>query len=125
MDDEVRLWLEKAEEDWLSAEWLLLEESPVTTPGVFHLQQVVEKLLKAILVYERIPFERRHDLRYLAELTQDPATLRHRDLFDELTPYAVETRYPGDAPVLSKGDARDLLGRVGALREDLLPTFQK
>lgn len=125
MDDEVRSWLEKAEEDWLSAEWLLLEESPVTTPGVFHLQQVVEKLLKAALVYKGIVFERRHDLRYLAELTQDQGVLRHRDLFDELTPYAVETRYPGDAPVLSKGDARKLLGRVGSLREDLLPRFGK
>lgn len=125
MDDEVRAWLEKAEEDWLSAEWLLLEDSPVTTPGVFHLQQVVEKLLKAALVYERVAFERRHDLRYLAELTHDQTILRHRDLFDELTPYAVETRYPGDAPVLSKGDARELLGRVGDLREDLLPRFRK
>jgi HEPN domain-containing protein len=120
MTADVRSWLEKAEEDWLSAKWLLQEESPVVTPALFHLQQCVEKLLKAYLVKGAIEFERKHDLGYLMQLTAERELEQHGDLLDELTPFAVEFRYPGDLPVISKNDARNLLARVGEFRTVLL-----
>jgi len=116
----VQLWLDKAEEDWLAAGWLLEESSPVTTPALFHMQQGVEKLLKAYLVSKEIEFERKHDLAYLLILTKDNRLGNYRDLLDELNPFAVEIRYPGDLPLFSKNEARQLLQRVGELRNDIL-----
>lgn len=123
MHPEVEAWLNKAEEDWQSALWLLSEESPVTTPGVFHLQQAVEKWLKAYLVFRGIRFERKHDLRYLAELSHHDNILEHCVIFDELTPYAVEIRYPGDISAISKGDAFGLLEKVRLFREDICELY--
>ena len=45
MSPEVQIWLDKAEEDWLAAGWLLQEDSPVVLPAIFHIQQAAEKLL--------------------------------------------------------------------------------
>ena len=120
MNPSVQLWLDKAEEDWLAAGWLLEESSPVTTPALFHMQQGVEKLLKAYLVSKEIEFERKHDLAYLLILTKDNRLGNYRDLLDELNPFAVEIRYPGDLPLFSKNEARHLLQRVGELRDDIL-----
>ncbi|MEX2600143.1 MAG: HEPN domain-containing protein [Balneolaceae bacterium] len=125
MTADVQTWLNKAEEDWLSAEWLLQEDSPVVTPALFHLQQCAEKLLKAYLIKCSVEFERKHDLGYLLQLTDEDALRLHEDLLDELTPFAVELRYPGDLPVISKGDARSLLARVGEFRVTLLRTIEK
>jgi len=52
--------------------------------------------LKAFLTLRRVRFERRHDLNYLIDLCAllDPAFEQLRGEADELTPYAVEYRYP-------------------------------
>jgi HEPN domain-containing protein len=124
MNSAVQSWLEKAEEDWKSAEWLLQEASPVVIPALFHLQQCVEKWLKAYLVKQSVEFERKHDLGYLLQVTNDTQLQLYGDLLDELTPFAVELRYPGDLPVISKGDARRILARVGEIREILLTKME-
>lgn len=113
-------WLDKAEEDWLSANWLLEDGSPVTTPALFHLQQSVEKWLKAFLVNASVEFEKKHDLGYLLQLTEDQELKKYEELLDELTPFAVELRYPGDLPVFSREEAHRLLTRVGEFRNALL-----
>jgi len=84
------------------------------------MQQGVEKLLKAYLVSKEIEFDRKHDLAYLLILTKDNRLGNYRDLLDELNPFAVEIRYPGDLPLFSKNEARQLLQRVGELRNDIL-----
>ena len=121
MNGEVQAWLEKADEDWKSAEWLLQEESPVVTPSLFHLQQAAEKWLKAYLVSRGIAFERRHDLLYLLELTASPSLSPHVATLAELTPFAVEFRYPGDLPQFSRGEGLALMNRVRSFREAILP----
>jgi len=65
----------------------------------FHAQQCAEKSLKGFLVFHGMAFERRHDLNYLIDLCVlvNPDFERLRAGADELTPYAVEYRYP-DAP---------------------------
>lgn len=120
MNSQVQAWLDKAEEDWLAGNWLLEKASPVTTPALFHLQQCVEKLLKAYLISRSIDFERKHDLGYLLLLAEDKEFVSYRDLVDELNPFAVEIRYPGDLPVFSKEAARRILDRVGEFRSVVL-----
>lgn len=120
MKNAVRTWLAKADEDWLAVSWLLDERSPVISPALFHLQQCVEKLIKAYLTAQGCPFERRHDLAYLLSLAGDPDLERYADLLDELTPFAVEIRYPGALPAFTRAEARMLETRVAELRECLL-----
>ena len=67
-------------------------------PSLFHLQQSVEKYLKAFLVLKGIEFERTHDIRRLVELCSqaDPEFHYLLDIGAHfLTEYATETRYPG------------------------------
>ena len=101
----VQEWLQKADEDRRSAHILLRDTEPLVTPAMFHLQQNAEKLLKALLVKKKITFERRHDLTYLLHLSTEPALREHLQVLNELNPFAVELRYPGDYPVISVTNA--------------------
>lgn len=63
----------------------------------FDAQQVVEKCLKALLVYRKVPFPKTHAIADLLTLVQQsgidvPEGIREAG---ELTEYAVEARYPG------------------------------
>ena len=111
--------MRKADEDWLAAKWLLSEDSPVHTPALFHLQQAAEKWLKALLIHKNRDFDRRHDLHYLLELLQEKSLNIHADLMDELSPFAVEIRYPGDLPHFSRSQAICLLEKVTTLRSHI------
>lgn len=117
MKPESEAWLKKAAEDWLSASWLLEEDSPVVTPALFHLQQCAEKLLKACIAEQGSRFEKRHDLTYLLSIIQEPNLLPYADLLDELTPFAVEFRYPGDLPEISRNEARQIRTQVHEFRK--------
>ena len=121
MNELVQEWVLKSDEDWRSAEVLLADSSPLVTPALFHLQQCAEKLLKALLVQKRISFERRHDLSYLHKLCDEPLIAPHSRLLLELTPFAVEFRYPGDLPQFSISEAEQLMGRVEIFRNKLRP----
>lgn len=62
---------------------------------LFHIQQSVEKLIKALFSYHSVRFPKTHDLDELVELA-----LEHgiglppfMERLTELTPYAVEARY--------------------------------
>jgi len=62
---------------------------------LFHIQQAVEKVIKAILSHKGIIFPKTHDIEDLIELSwakgiQFPDYVER---FPELTPYAVEFRY--------------------------------
>ena len=116
----VKEWLAKAEEDWNAARVLLGDESPLVTPSLFHMQQCAEKLLKARLIEKNIPFERRHDLSYLLHLAAEPDLLPHARCLNELNPFAVEIRYPGDLPQFSVNEASALLHKLSHFREALL-----
>ena len=62
----------------------------------FHAQQAAEKSLKAVLVARRVEFRRTHDIAALLELAEKasipfpPQVAESKDL----TPYAVQLRYP-------------------------------
>jgi HEPN domain-containing protein len=63
----------------------------------FHAQQAVEKAFKAILLFSKVDFPLTHDLQELIEVCEEAGIVLPEDLkdVDTLTPYAVETRYPG------------------------------
>lgn len=120
MKAEAAAWLAKSDEDRLAAEWLLQSETPLTLACAFHIQQCAEKLLKALLVEKGRTFEKKHDLPYLLERASQDALHSYAGFLEELSPYAVEFRYPGDFLPPSKSEAKELLAQVIAFRADIL-----
>jgi HEPN domain-containing protein len=108
LDELIGEWLVRAEHDLRVAEFLLTMPEPPPESIGFHAQQCAEKALKAFLTLRRVRFERRHDLNYLIDLCTplDSAFDQLRSEADELTPYAVEYRYPDALPLLSLDAAR-------------------
>ena len=108
LDELIGEWLARAEHDLQVAEFLLTMPDPPPESIGFHAQQCAEKALKAYLTLRLVRFERRHDLNYLIDLCtpHDSAFDQLRSEADELTPYAVEYRYPDALPLLSLDAAR-------------------
>ena len=65
-------------------------------------------------------FEKRHDLPYLLERASQETLRTHVGFLEELSPYAVEFRYPGDFHPPSEREAKELLSQLFAFRTDLL-----
>jgi HEPN domain-containing protein len=89
-------WLENARSDLRLARLAIGQD---VLPGqiCFHAQQAVEKALKAVLLARRVEFPLTHDLEELLAILSDAGISVPADLQEAgaLTPYAVETRYPG------------------------------
>jgi HEPN domain-containing protein len=66
--EEIQEWLDKADEDRLVVEVLMRTGEELTLPCMFHLQQMLEKLLKVLILVQGVRFERTHDLTRLAAL---------------------------------------------------------
>jgi HEPN domain-containing protein len=124
MKELAREWVLKSAEDWRSAQVLISDHNPLVSPALFHLQQCAEKLLKALLIRRNIPFERRHDLSYLAELGGEEKLEPFSLLLAELSPFAVEFRYPGDLPVFSVNEVEEVMMRLADFREAILPLIE-
>jgi HEPN domain-containing protein len=125
----VREWLAYADDDLRFAHMGLSlpgGQSPPYHLVAYHAQQCAEKYLKAYLVCLGVDFPRTHNISTLLELCSDyaewPLTLRDAE---ELTDYAVATRYPGEETEVTPHDAQravELAAQVrsrvrGALRE--------
>lgn len=108
---EIRNWLIKSQHDLGSARRLMEGDEPYLDTAVYHCQQASEKALKAFLSYHDILFERTHDLTELLELCveNEPAFAQWREIAVELTPYAVQFRYPGDVLEPSKSEVETAL----------------
>lgn len=91
-------WVEKAENDFHSADLLLHGgEVPFVDTGCFHCQQSAEKYVKAYLQEHRVRFERTHVLAALLDLcvARDGDFRNIASDLDSLEGYAVAIRYPG------------------------------
>jgi HEPN domain-containing protein len=98
MKPATREWVDKAEADYAAALLLRRSRKRHTRDIVcFHLQQCVEKYLKARLAEAAIPFPRIHDLERLLDLAAaaEPLWLALRPSMAKISDYAVEIRYPG------------------------------
>ena len=89
--DLITLWLEKGKRDLAVA-----ENEPYFDIVCFHSQQAAEKFLKAYLIFLGVDYPKTHDLGDLVLLLaeKDPEILKLKAAGDELTPFAVEARYP-------------------------------
>ena len=65
----------------------------------FHAQQCIEKCMKAVLSKHEITYPRTHDLDDLCELLAEAGLDMpvSRELLNDITPYAVTSRYEVDA----------------------------
>ena len=98
-EEYLKEWIRKAEEDYEAAVVLARKRKRPTPNAVgFHCQQCIEKYLKAFLVLNEVNFPRIHDLLELHKicLSINPTFELVVDLLDNLNPYAVEFRYPGE-----------------------------
>jgi HEPN domain-containing protein len=113
----MREWVEKAVADYAVA--LLLRRSRKKHSRdivCFHLQQSVEKYLKARLEEAGIAVAKTHDLEKLLDLVLpvEPLWSTLRPALAAITDYAVEVRYPGRS--VSPMEAKELLRDVSQVR---------
>ncbi len=113
---DVKAWLDKADRDRRTALAALRQRPPITDTAAFHVQQAIEKLLKAYLVFRAVQFERVHDLESLVDdcARCDAGFAQLKPEVAPLTAYAVRFRYPGpaDPPVAAVRAALGVLRRV-------------
>ena len=88
-------WLTIAERDLHRVGVLLASEDP--EGAGFHLQQALEKALKAFLIYSGWRLQRTHNLVSLLDsaLAYDPGLEEFRPLCKEVSDYYLAERYPG------------------------------
>ncbi|MEN6425774.1 MAG: HEPN domain-containing protein [Phycisphaerales bacterium] len=92
--DRPRELLEIAKNDYDSAIVLVHAEKPQRDAAGFHLQQAVEKSLKAWLALKRIEYPKTHDLNPLLGLLEDQdENVEPFWPLLELNPFAVQFRY--------------------------------
>jgi HEPN domain-containing protein len=119
------LLLQKARGDLSAAKVLAATEKQADHVIGFHLQQTVEKSLKAVLAFRKIEIPRTHDLGYLVErVTEDEAAIPASvEASDWLPPWGVLFRYDDDPAVaLDRDRALDAATAAVACAEQLLGT---
>lgn len=129
VDDEfirkVKQWLSYADEDLrLARHALTLSSGSPYRLIAYHAQQCAEKHIKAYLVHKRVDFPYTHNISHLLELCANygswAETLQDAE---ELTPYSITTRYPGEDEAVTKEEAVravDVASRVREVIRDVL-----
>ena len=100
MNDSVREWIAKAEEDFQVALSLgRLRRFPAHNSVCFHAQQCLEKYLKALLEHSGCPVRKIYALPSLLDQCAEnqPLLIALRPDLVRLSIYAVEFRYPGES----------------------------
>ena len=123
--EEIQEWLNKADEDRLVVEVLMRTGEELTLPCMFHLQQMVEKLLKALILVQGNRFERTHDLTRLATISKTEDVQGLSEISETLNLFAVNGRYPGDLPEIDIHAARHYRDTAFAIRDELLARIKK
>lgn len=115
----VREWAAHTDEDFRVAEHTLEmgDQCPFRLVA-YHAQQCAEKYLKGYLVLQGVDFPYTHNIARVVELCAEHG-VRADDYKDaeELTPFAITARYPGDDEPVSESEARRALTIARALRE--------
>ena len=113
-------WVRKAEQDYAAACALARRrKTPLPDVVCFHAQQCAEKYLKAYLVLHRTYFPKTHDLLELLDLAAplEPSLALLKPRLQELRPYAVASRYPGEGATVAQ--SRLALRQLALIREQL------
>lgn len=115
-----REWVEKAEGDFRTAQReFRARKCPNYDASCFHVQQCIEKYIKARLVEAEIDFPKIHDLAHLVKLTEsvEPFWMTYQEELRSITDYAVEYRYPG--ATAEKETARQVLTVCKKIRAEV------
>lgn len=116
-------WLLKAENDLKAAEGIYgYYEQPPTDTICYHCHQVAEKSLKCYLVYQRVRFQKIHDLIVLLNLclTKDKSLDSLRENLEILNQYYVETKYPLDMSIdYSIEEAKEAIQKASIILETI------
>jgi HEPN domain-containing protein len=118
----VSQWLAHADEDLRLAAYALKmrgKERPFRLIA-YHGQQCAEKCLKAFLVYHNVDFPYTHSIRKLLKLCEKYGTWAQalKDA-EELTPYAITARYPGEDEPVTKGQAQKAVKTAQKVRKQV------
>jgi HEPN domain-containing protein len=121
----VQQWLAFGDEDLRMAQHAFsLSDAPPYRLIAYHAQQCGEKHLKAYLVLHGIDFPYTHNLSRLLELCADQARwaeeLREAE---ELTPYAITARYPGEDEEVREEEARRAVEIAARVRDAVRRTL--
>jgi HEPN domain-containing protein len=124
MDKEeyIKLWIEKADGDLKVAKRELHCEDPVLDAVCFHLQQAVEKYLKAFLAKFLEKIEKTHNLEFLIEqcIQIDKDFNEYEEKFDQIAECGVEIRYPDTFLMFEDDELMDMLEIVAEFRTFVL-----
>lgn len=119
-EEGVRSWIRKAESDLKIARDEMATEEPATDAVCFHLQQCVEKYLKAYLLFRGEEIPRTHNLALLLSRCRrhDPDFQSLVDAgVERLTDYAVNVRYGEEFYLPSLQETREALALAQQVRE--------
>ena len=114
-----RRWLVHADEDLRFAQHgFSVPKSPPYRLVAYHAQQYAEEHLKAYLVFHATDFPYTHNLSHLLDLCKGKAAWveRLRDA-EELSPYAISARYPGEEEEVTGEEARRAVDIAARVRE--------
>ena len=116
-------WLQKAESDIKVARHVFEMDEPPTDAICFHCQQAIEKYLKAFLTYHNARVKKTHDLGILLEMCLEidkEFESTDTDKIANLTPFAVEIRYPDEIYSPSIDECKESLKLVLEVKEIVL-----
>jgi HEPN domain-containing protein len=114
----IKLWLSKADGDLKVAKRELECDDPVLDAVCFHLQQAVEKYLKAFLSKSQQKITKTHNLEFLIQqcIQIDEEFSDYEEEFDSISECGVEIRYPDSFITLESNELREDLSTVGKFR---------
>lgn len=121
-------WIAKAERDLKIGKDEFATEDPATDMICFHMQQCVEKNLKAFLIFHGREIRRTHIIEELIreciEIDSD-----FQQLFEikahTLTDFAVELRYPGDISLPSDEETKEAIEITERVRQFILDKLRE
>jgi len=107
-------WIAHAESDLRMARLGASDSAVLREQVCFHAQQAAEKALKAVLLSRGIEFPYTHDIKGLLRIAEMngvmiPPAIQQAVV---LTPYAVETRYPGGWMDITESDVQEALQKA-------------
>ncbi|MEW5691662.1 MAG: HEPN domain-containing protein [Candidatus Hydrogenedentota bacterium] len=105
-------WIMKAESDLKTGKDEFATVSPATDAVCFHMQQCVEKYLKAFIIFNKKEIRKTHDITELIELCtaiEPDFNNLYQIKADRLTEYAIELRYPSEILFPSLDESRQAI----------------
>ena len=120
--DLAKEWFLRAQDDELSSKDILDDREGSPNTVCFLSQQIAEKVFKAFLCYHGVEFPKVHQLDELLKLCEK-IDVEFNFLIDDaedLTPFYISTRYPGDYPIYSFQDAEEAFRKALEIKDFIL-----